>query len=260
MKQNKYLEGRARFDEAKDLFAALGDDLRAFRADMESLRAATDYFGADEQLLSEYLSRWDSHSHNAHITALLPNYSGEVNFYLMHTEKALEELQRGERLLVPLNYHLEAAECMLRTGRCFAVLGQYHRALEVVNETIRLFEHLGLPDDRVFINKSRYLKGANIWGDELSATLETALQRSQELGKPLYVALVLDDLGEMYVHRKDWAAARLAFQELLKQLEGLSDYTTSRIHANTLNNLLYVDAQETNPSDCSIEFRPPQRF
>ncbi|KIM49727.1 hypothetical protein M413DRAFT_438874 [Hebeloma cylindrosporum] len=260
MKQNKYQEGRARFDEAKDMFAALGDDLRAFRAEMESIRAATDYFGADEQLLLQSQSRWNSKSHGPDITALMPYYSGEVYFYLMHTEKALEELQRGKTLLVPLSYHLEAAECMLRTGRCFAVLGQYHRALEVVNETIRLFEHIGLPDDRGFINKSRYLKGANIWGDELSATLETALQRSQELGKPLYVALVLDEFGELYVHRRDWAAARLAYRELLKQLDGLSDYTTSRIHANTLNNLLYVDAKETNPSDSTVEFRPPQRF
>jgi len=148
----------------------------------------------------------------------------------------------------------------LRTGRCFAVLGEYHRALAVLDETMRLYEHLGLPDDRGSLNKSRYLKGANIWGDELFATLQTALDRSQQLGKPLYVALVLDEFGELYVHRKDWAAARLAYQELIKELHGFSDYTTCRVLANTQNNLLYIDAQEANRSDSGIEFRPPDRF
>jgi len=130
-----------------------------------------------------------------------------------------------------------------------------------VDESIRLYVHLGLPDDRGFLNKSRYLKGANIWGDELSTTLQTALERSQELGKPVHTALVLDEFGEMYVHRKDWAAARLAYRELIKELDGFSDYTTSRVLTNTENNLLYIEAQQKpDPSDSSVEFRPPQRF
>ena len=260
MKQSQYQESAARFNEAKDLFAAIGDDLRTFRSEMESMRATMFYFSASDQLLSQSLSRWTSQPRSAEISALIHFYSGEVHFYLMHAEEALEELQEAKTQLVKLNYHFEAADCMLRTGRCLAVLGQYHRALEVVNETIRLFEQLGLPDDRGFINKSRYLKGANIWGDELSATLETALERSQELGKPLYVALVLDEFGELYVHRKDWAAARLAYRELIKELDGFSDYTTTRLLTNTENNFLYIEAQEANRLDSSIEFRPPQRF
>ncbi|KIM49724.1 hypothetical protein M413DRAFT_21884 [Hebeloma cylindrosporum] len=260
MRQNKYLAGRARFDEAKDLFAALGDDLRACRCEMQSVRAATYYFGADEQVLLEAQSRWSSHSHNVEISAFMEYYSGEVHFYLMHTEKALEELQRAKRLFVELDYHHEAADCMLSTGRSFAVLGQYHRALEVVEEAIPLYERLGMPDDRSFINKSRHLKGANVWGEELTTTLEAALKRTQELGKPLHVALVLDEFGELYVRRKDWAAARLTYQELLKQLDGLSDYTTSRVRTNTKHNMLYIAAREANGLDCGIEFRPPQRF
>ena len=260
MKQSQYQEGRARFDEARDLFAALGDELRTFRSEMESVRAATFYSGANDQLLSQSQSRWNSRPHSAEISALLPFYSGEIHFYLMQTTEALEELHEAKTLLVELNYHYEAADCMLRIGRCLAVSEQYHRALEVVNETIRLFEQLGFPDDRGHINKSRYLKGANIWGDELSTTLEIALERSQELGKPLYVALVLDEFGELYVHRKDWAAARLAYKELVNELDGFSDYTTNRILTNTENNLLYIEAQESNRVDSDIEFRPPQRF
>ena len=149
---------------------------------------------------------------------------------------------------------------MLVTARCLAVLGQYHRALEVVDETIQLYEHLGLPHDRGFLNKSRYLKGADIWDEQLSSTLEIALQRSQELGNPLHTALVLDEFGELYVHRKDWAAARLAYRELIKELDGFSDYTTSRVLSNTDNNLLYIEAQETNRLDSGIEFLPPLRY
>ena len=129
-----------------------------------------------------------------------------------------------------------------------------------MDETIRLYEQLGFGDNRAFLNKSRYLKGANIWGDELSTTLQTALERSQELGRPLYVALVLDEFGELYVHRKDWAAARLAYRELIRELDGFSDYTTTRVLSNTDNNLLYIDAQENNRLDSGIEFRPPLRY
>ena len=191
--QTQYKEGGARFDEAKDLFVALGADLRAFRSEMESMRAATSYSGASDQLLSQSLSRWNSQPCSAEISALIPFYCGEMHFYLMRTKEALEELQEAKTLLVKLNYHYEAAECMLRTARCLAVLGEYHDALDVVDESIRLYEQLGLPDERGFLNKSRYLKGANIWDEELSTTLQTALERSQELGKPVHTALVLDE-------------------------------------------------------------------
>ena len=69
---------------------------------------------------------------------------------------------------------------------------------KLLDETIRLYEHLGLPDEFL---KSRYLKGVNIWDDELGTTLQTALKPSQELGKPVRTALVWDKFGEMYVHR-----------------------------------------------------------
>ena len=260
MKQSQYQEGRAHFDAARNLFSALGDDLRTFRSEMESVRSASFYFGANDQLLSQSQSRWNSRPHSPEISALMLFYSGEVHFYLKRTEEALEELQEAKTLLVELNYPLDAAHCMLRTARCLAVLGKYQRALEAVDETIRLYEELGFPDNRGYLNRSRYLKGANIWGDELSTTLQTALERSQELGRPLYVALVLDEFGELYIHRKDWAAARLAYREVIKELDGFSDYTTSRVLANTENNLLYIEAQETNRLDSGIEFRPPQRF
>jgi tetratricopeptide (TPR) repeat protein len=84
----------------------------------------------------------------------MPFYSGEVHFYLKRTEEALEELQEAKTLLVELNYPLDAAHCMLRTARCLAVLGQYHRALEVVDETIRLYEELGFPIIEDFLTRA----------------------------------------------------------------------------------------------------------
>ena len=59
-----------------------------------------------------------------------------------------------------------------------------------------------------------------------------------------------------------WAAACLAYRELIKELDGFSDYTTSRVLTwltNTENNL-YIKAQENICLDSSVEFRPPKRF
>ena len=259
MEQTVYGEAGVRYGEAKDLYITLGDDLRAFRSEMESLRGVVLHSGASEELLSQSLS-WKSRPRTAEMSAFIPFYSGKVRFYLMRTKEALEDFQEAKTQLKKLNYHYEAADCLLRTGRCWAVLGEFHRALEVVNETITLYEQLGASDERGFLNKSRYLKGADMWGDELTTTLQTALELSQQLGKPVHTALVLDEFGEMYVHRKDWAAARLAYGELIKELDGFSDYTTSRVLTNTENNLLYIEAQENNRSNSKIEFRPPQRF
>ena len=264
MRHSQYQEGRARFDEARDLFAALGDDLQTFRSEMESIRAAICHAGANnseiDQLLSQSQAHWNSRPHSAEISALIPFYSGGIYFYLMRTKEAFEALQEAETLLLKLNYYHEAADSMLGASRCLAVFGEYHRASEVLDGSLRLYEHIGFIDDWVFLNQSRYLKGSNIWGDELTIVLQIAFERSQELGRPLLVALVLDEFGELYVHRKDWAAARLAYEELIKQLDGLSDFTTVRVLADSKNNLLYIDAQEANRSDNGIEFRPPQRF
>ena len=259
MKQNHYQEGRARFDEARDLFSALGDDLRTFLCEREGIRAATFHFGPNEELLLQSQSRWKSRPHIPEITALMLFDLGELHYYLMRNEEAWEELQEAKTLLLELNYHLDVAHSMLVSTRCLAIFGQFHRALEVMDEAILIYEQVGLPDDRAFLNKGRYLKGADIWGEQLSTTLETALEHAQKLGKPLHTALVLDEFGELYVRRKDWAAARLAYRELLRELGGFSDFTSSRVRANTQNNLLYIDAQESNRSDSSIKFRPPQR-
>jgi tetratricopeptide (TPR) repeat protein len=264
MRHSQYQEGRARFDEARDLFAAIGDDLRTFRSEMESIRAATWHAGANnpeiDQLLSQSQARWNSRIHSAEISALISFYTGGVHFYLMRTKESLEAFQEATTLLLKLNYYHEAAESMFGASRCLAVFEEYHRASEVLDESMRLFEHIGFVDDWVFLNQGRYLKGANIWGDELTTALQIALERSQELGRPLQIALVLDEFGELYVYRKDWAAARLAYEELIKQLDGLCDFTTVRVLANSKNNLLYIDAQEANRSDHGIELRPPQRF
>ena len=262
LRQNQIREGCTRLDEAKDLFSALGNDFRAFHSEMESIKAAGNYLDKYkiEQRLSQFKSHWNSRPHSAEISALMHLCSGEMHFYFKNAEKALEELQEARTLLVGLNYHYDVARCLFMTARCLGSLEQYHRALEVVDEAICLYEQVGLPDDRGIFNKVRYLKGADIWGEQLNATLKIALERSQALGKPLNTARVLRDFGELYVRRKDWAAARLAYQELIRELEGFSDHTSSAYILHSQNNLLYIDAQETNCSDSCIEFQTPPRF
>ena len=261
-KQNQVQEGCARFDEARDLFSALGDDLRTFYSEKESIMATiySSYSAENNQRLFQFKSSWNSRPHGAEISALMQLSSGEIHIYFDHAEEALEELQEAKTLLVKLNHHHDAAYCMLMTARCLAILGQYRRALEVVDEAIRLYEQVGLPDDKGFILKVRYLKGADIWGEQLSTTLEIGLEHAQKLGKPLHTALVLDEFGELYVRQRDWAAARLAYQELIRELEGFSDLRSSAYLDDAKNNLLYVDAQETNCWDSSIEFWPPARY
>ena len=163
-------------------------------------------------------------------------------------------------MLVELNYHHDVAYCVMRIASCMALLGQYQRALEVVDEAIQLYDQVGSPHDMGFMYKARYLKGADIWGEQLNTTLKIALEQSQELGIPLNTALVLWEFGDLYVRQKDWAAARLAYQELIRELEGFSDNTSSIYLVEAKNNLLYIDAQETNCLDSSIEFEPSPRY
>ena len=105
MEQTQYLEAGIRFNEAKDLYAALGDDfrVRAFRSEMESMRGTLLDSGATDELLSQSLS-WKSQPHSAEISALIPFYSGKVRFYLMRTKEALEDLQGAKSQLIKLNY------------------------------------------------------------------------------------------------------------------------------------------------------------
>ena len=259
-RQTQFQKACARFDEARDLFTTLGDELQTFYSEMESVRAAAYYFAENKERLSQFTSRWTSRPHGAEISALMHLSSGEIHLYFEHAEEALEELQEAKTLLAKLNYHGDVAYCLLKSASCFALLGQYHRALEVVDESIQLYEQVGLPQDMGFIHKVRYLKGADIWDEQLTTTLKIALEHSQELGKPLNIALVLFEFGELYVRQKDWAAARLAYQELIRELEGFSDHSSSVLLVKTKNNLLYIDAQETNCLDSSIEFQPQVRF
>ena len=217
------------------------------------------YSAENDQRLFQFKSSWNSRPHGAEISALIHLTSGEIHLFFEDAEEALEELQEAKTLLVELNYRDEVAGCVLMTARCLALLGQYHRALELLDEAIRLYELDGSPDDTGFILKVRCLKGADIWGEQLTTTLKIALEQSQELGKPSNTAMVLFEFGELYVRQKDWAAARLAYQELIRVLEGFSDFASSAYLDGAKNNLLYVDAQETNCSDSTIEFWLPFR-
>jgi hypothetical protein len=59
--KTRYLEAGVRYNEAKGLYVALGDDLQAFRSEMESMRGVVLYYGASEELLSQ--SRLGSFGH-----------------------------------------------------------------------------------------------------------------------------------------------------------------------------------------------------
>ena len=122
---------------------------------------------------------WDRSK--AVFSALVPFYSGEMHFYLMRTKEALGELQEAKTLLVKLNYHYEAAGCMLRTARRSAFLGEYDGAF---------FGRCGWIDSALWtlwlIDESRISlqgsvsEGANVWGEEISALHGWDFQRDRD--------------------------------------------------------------------------------
>jgi tetratricopeptide (TPR) repeat protein len=193
------------------------------------------------------------------ISALVLFFIGKLRLFSSDYQNALEELQEAKGLLINVNYLSEAADCVFGIARCFGGMGQYMSALEAADETIQLFENLGLHSrTSIFVRKGRYLKGAGFWDDRLYSTLQVALERSQEVGVPGDTALTLAEFGEIYVKRKDWVAARLAYEGALKEIHEFSDSEKDLV-SHCCHNLRYIEAQETDCLDDTIDFQVPKR-
>jgi len=127
---------------------------------------------------------------------------------------------------------IEEADGFYHRARCLAKARQYQEAICLMDQAIESYKTLGVQahDSAIFTTlvKARFLRASNSPHTEILSVLELALERARGFGGPLATILTLQLFGDVHVDRKDYPAARVAYEAALKAGSVVKGYTTER--------------------------------
>jgi len=252
----QYHEGHDKFQEARDLLVAVGDEDKACYAELRMIDALISLDVPKKHLLDLMTAakeRWEKPSNSPETSVRIQFHHARMSWYAQaQSEVELRrQLWEAKKKFANLGYPNEARECLHLMSRSYAQSKMWKEALEVIDEAIELGEKIGAPISHFYRAKARYLKGDGQWNGtgKLIATLKKALADAKAFGSPISVGLTLEELGEYYVREKEWEAAGLAYEEALKECRNGSGLTLKKVEARVANNLKYARAMESRTSE-----------
>ncbi|KAJ3923466.1 hypothetical protein F5877DRAFT_74328 [Lentinula edodes] len=168
-------------------------------------------------------------------------------------EAALVSISESRNLFRENDCPFDAATCLLDLARILGCLERYEEALQIADEAVSSFHDLGFEGYNTcfsYILKARIMKSLQAPGDAILEVLNDALKHSYR--EPLPLAFTLLEYGEVYLKRRDWRAATLAYEEARNAISRL-DKEGHRGIPDECNNKIQVirryETQEVDPPE-----------
>jgi hypothetical protein len=137
----------------------------------------------------------------------------------------------------------------------------YDDAMKVIDQMQRLTDSSRIPSLYTHhLYRARCLKGSGQWDDSLVLHIHQFIQASRASGNTLDIALGLEELGEVYVHNKEWELAQSVYKEALQVCKTGTGYTFDNISRRCSNNLRYIESMVTTQAGDNDQFIPPNRW
>ena len=257
-KTDRYRDACNCFGEARECFKTLSDGPDLHRAGECALRLSyistymNDVTAARKFVFEAQADLKESGSAYSVACGLLGLgrfYSGTDDF-----DKALETLGAAQTAFECLHRPVDVAHCLYTTARCEAHKGRYSEALDASQRALQVFERFGLNYQtyQAVGRTAEYLKILGRYDDAIQI-LPRCLEECQRIGNPIETGQTLEKFAEIYVHMKDYRAARAAYQGALEQYESmLGDYMGDDGAGRCRHNLLQVTQREEDPTNTSI--------
>lgn len=253
------------FETARTSFVLIGNPLFALKSDLDLIDSLL-WYGIDpsERLLTA-VNELGLEINTPEAHTLLASHMANVQWYdSNHSAEVIARAQAASEQFFALKMPLEAADSLYRLARTYGVAKRYADGLEIIEQAIKVYDELGIGGRGlgvfVHIVKARYLKASDVWGPQLTHTLEIALEYAQQYAVPLATAQALEEWAEVYVTREDWDSARLAYGGALRQCEDIASGTGRVVTENCLNNLIYVRFRATGRVVDHSAFALPHRY
>ncbi|KAK7454093.1 hypothetical protein VKT23_011604 [Stygiomarasmius scandens] len=191
---------------------------------------------------------------DTYLEALRLESLSAFQFKAHHFESALISITRTRDLFAENNCPFDAATCLLDLARILGCLERYEEALNVANKAVESFHDLGFEGYNTcfsYILKARIMKSLKRPDDSILEVLNDALKHSHQ--EPLPLAFTLLEYGEIYLKRKDWRAATLAYEEARNAISRLDKEGHRGIPDECANKLQVIQRYETQGVDPPVE-------
>ncbi|THU98637.1 hypothetical protein K435DRAFT_795578 [Dendrothele bispora CBS 962.96] len=191
---------------------------------------------------------------DTYLEALRLESLSAFQFKAHYFEPALASITRTRDLFKENNCPFDAATCLLDLARILGCLERYDEALEVANEAVSSFHDLGFEGYNTcfsYILKARIMQTMKCPDNSILEVLNGAIEHSHQ--EPLPLAFTLLEYGEIYLKRKDWRAATLAYEEARNAISRLDKEGHRGIPDECANKLQVIRRYETQGADPPAE-------
>jgi tetratricopeptide (TPR) repeat protein len=267
LKIDRYPDACSHFEEARSCFRTLSDGpdlLHAGRCAL-ALSDTYQYMSKPSTVVEKFVLEAQSDLNDCGSEyGLACGLFGLGVFYWYRggRDEGLPQFDAAKAAFEKLDRPVDVAHCLHEAARCHAGGGRYSEALDASKRALQDYEHLGLTHQRceALIRMARYLKMLDRDDDALRI-LPRSLEECQRLGSPLLIAQTLEEFGEIYTCRKDYSAARAAYEGAQEQYESMSGTCLDhRGAARCQHNFLQLIRMEKSPTDNSICLRYGPRY
>jgi tetratricopeptide (TPR) repeat protein len=174
---------------------------------------------------------------------------------------AIEHFHTAKEMFGVLHCPADIAHSVLMISRTYATAGLYSASLKAADDALQMYENLGLDDHicQTFLLKSRCLRMLDE-DDNALVALKLCLGRTQRFGRPLGIAHTLEEFGEIYARKRDYSAARAAYEGSREQFGRSGGFLGQNGASRCLYNLDQLARMEAMPGDSGICVQPPTRW
>ena len=254
-KLDRYEDACVAFQEARDEFQTLGESLSAaqcllklseiYRFQQRSVKVRVAVKTANEEL---------QNLGDAHGIADGLLHLGEYYSYIWQPAEAHAALEEAQQHFLDLNYPLGAAHCQYWISKVCHQEKRYDAAYQAAEHALRDYQRLAYKD-RVavcHIRLCRILKDMSCYEDALAKILQ-GLKLSQELGRPLAIAQLLEELGDVYLAQEEYGGACQAYEQSRERYQQIDSHTGRVGAANCLKALGHVyRLQSRHDEACTV--------
>jgi len=257
---DEYSKSAQEYQSAAALFRNLGtesDMIKAVECEIGALKC--DIYTTDHrrEVCAEILQRSKNSPHNNNpvtVRAWLI-LKAEACFLCNQDEGCSNILQEAYTLPCDWAGSFEEVDGLYYSARCHARKGRYREAVAIMDEAIQRFKELGVVTHEIKkftqLVKARFLRGMSTSDEEILSVLDLALQETRQFGCHYAIGLTLQQFGDLYARRGDFAAAQVAYEGAVKELVRVNGFTARFKCESCLHNLGCIKARQVEPLDCS---------
>jgi tetratricopeptide (TPR) repeat protein len=258
------------WERAKTVYQQLGGVKRAFDCEMLIIGGRS-WIGtnADDggmallSLFDDIQSRYEHQDADSEIIAEILFRRANLGFSrnILPTNEVRQLSYKALQLFPAVYYPLRVYDCLAVIACSYLKDQLSNDAIKVIYNMEQLANEARIPSlYRHYLYHTRYLKGIGQWNDSMVSQIRQFIRKARTVGSHHNLIAGLEEIGEIYIHNKEWTSAQSVYREILELCNNGSAYTFEGTSERYSNNLGYAQSMMEGQTQGSPDFLPPSRY